>query len=161
MTEFRLIKKEELSRLKDLYESVKGKNYSIWDETYPTDKEIDKDYQLHRAYGLFDDQTLIGAITIEEEDDELATAAQFNENCAVELSRFCIGLDYQGQGYAKKIMALAEDVVRQKGYKALRLCVAPENKPALVCYQNMGYKILNETFIFGHDYYICEKILGE
>lgn len=159
MKEFRLIKKEELIALKELYESVKGKKYSIWDETYPTDNEIKKDYALQRAYGLFKDNMLIGAITIEEEDDELATAAKFERQHAVELSRFCISLEYQGQGLAKKIMALTEDVVRTKGYDSIRLCVAPENIPALECYKKMGYKILNRTFIFGHDYYICEKIL--
>jgi hypothetical protein len=48
--------------------------------------------------------------------------------------------EYRGQGLARRLLALADDVARRKGYRFVTLEVQAGNTPALSLYRKLGYQ---------------------
>lgn len=119
---------------------------------------------LRRPIGLsFSEEQLA-----DEKDDMLVAAFQKNEliGCcvlthyktnALQLRQMAVRQDVQSRGMGRKIVAFAEKLAKQKGYRFL---VMHARNTALGFYKNCGYKIAGNEFIeVGLPHYYMEKKL--
>ena len=49
--------------------------------------------------------------------------------------------------------------LKKEGVRSVHLLAAKMNPPALKTYLSLGFEILGECFRYGHEYYVCEKLI--
>lgn len=141
----------------DLYNSVKGGKYCVWDD-YPGIDEIENDLRNGLLYVLEDGQ-VIGTISIEKESElEDLSFWGCNDNVA-EFARVAISKAYQGRGLSSELVSSVEKEIASMGKSAIHILVAKKNIPAYRLYMKAGYKVMGDVYMYGDDYYACEKIL--
>jgi GNAT superfamily N-acetyltransferase len=93
--------------------------------------------RTHRFDLLHADGTLVALIETVDEGDQL-----LSENVAVHP-------DWQGRGFGRRLMALAEDIARDLGYTRVCLFTNKRWDANVQLYQKLGYKVDNEAPIDG------------
>lgn len=154
-----LAKKEELKDVKALYNSVINTPYCIWNEEYPSEFEIDLDYKNNKLFVLKYNNLIIGAASIvpENEMDDKDCWTELNDDC--EIARIVIHKDYQGKGFAKKLVSLLIEEIKILKYKSIHLAVHVDHIPAYKTYTGLGFKMVGSTFMYGHNYKLLELLL--
>ena len=155
---FRKAEKQDLEAVHDLYASLVGRSFCVWDDQYPGWADINEDYENGTLYVMVQENAILGAISIvvHNELDQLPFWAVTN---AREIARVAVSPQHQGKGIAKKMVAEIASVLRAQGVPAIHLLVAEANPPAQNVYRKCGFQFLGKCFMFGHDYIGCEKIL--
>lgn len=153
--EFRNVHQDELEQVYQLYQSVIGTPFCVWDAEYPGWYDIHEDFESQTLYVLLDQGKLVGAISIivHNELDELDF---WQIRQARELARVVVSPAHQGKGYALRMVQEIAAVLRCQGIPAIHLLAAEANLPAQRVYQKAGFYFLGKTFMFGHDYIGCE-----
>lgn len=143
-----------------LYEAVKGGKFCAWDESYPTADRAKADAEANCLYLLKDGDSVIGCASVEPipEDNDLPFW-RINDETHREIARIAISPEHQGKGYAKLMVGLLLDELKKQNVRSVHLLAAKINPPALKTYLSLGFDILGECFRYGHDYYVCEKII--
>lgn len=156
--EFRKANQNDLCSILQLYHRVVGSPYCVWDENYPTWRDIQEDYENYNLFVMDDNGQIVGAISIvlQNELDELDF---WHERHALEIARVVVSPDRQGQGIAEKMVMNIEAEIKSRNYSAIHLLAAKVNLPAQAVYRKCGYHYTGECFLFGHDYYGFEKLL--
>jgi predicted GNAT family N-acyltransferase len=84
---------------------------------------------------------LIGAF---EEEDILGCCMLIEENpSTLRLRQMAVYNERQGKGIGRAMMNFAENLARDRGYKALNMHA---RKNAVGCYEKMGYQVASEEF---------------
>lgn len=156
--EFRRAKKEELETIYNLYKSVLGSPYCVWDEDYPSWFDLNEDDERGTLYVMTENNQILGAISIivHNELDELDF---WTLQDARELARVAVSPAHQGKGIAQKMVAEIAEVLRGQGVSSIHLLVAEANLPAQKVYEKAGFQTRGRCFMFGHDYFGCELAL--
>ncbi len=143
-----------------IYESVKGSKFCAWDESYPTADRAKSDAEAECLYLLKDRGKTIGCASIEpiSEDNDLPFW-RINDETHREIARIAISPEHQGKGYAKLMVCLLIEELKKQNVRAIHLLAAKMNPPALKTYLSLGFEILGECYRYGHDYYVCEKLI--
>ena len=76
-----------------------------------------------------------------------------------EVARVAVAAEHQGEGLAKKIMAMLEEALRKEGVRSIHLLAGKKNTPAVRTYSALGFDFIGECHRYGADYYVCEKLL--
>ena len=144
----------------DIYESVKGGKFCAWDEAYPTAERAKEDETAGCLYLLKDGDSIIGCASVEpiSEDNDLPFW-RINDETHREIARIAIKPEHQGKGYAKLLVGALLEELKNQGFHSVHLLAAKMNPPALKTYLSLGFEIRGECFRYGHDYYVCEKLL--
>ena len=156
---FRKAEKREAEDILALYRAVVGTPFCTWNEWYPGETEIAEDLASGSLYVLEEDREKIGAISIvpQNEMDDF-DCWKIREN-AREFARVVIRPDHQQKGLS---FCLVENIIRElqkQDAAAIHIAVAKENIPAQKLYKKTGFCFCGEADMYGHSFFLCERIL--
>lgn len=142
-----------------LYKSVLGSQYCVWDDNYPDESDVEADLANENLFVLCDKGEIIGAVSIEQIDDiNHLDCWKIHDNTA-EFARVAINPKRQGEGLSKILIEGIIEELKSRDIAAIHIAVAKVNLPAQKLYRGFDFNFCGEAFIFGHDYYLCEKII--
>ena len=145
-----------------IYESAKGTEFCAWNEFYPTLEHAQNDALAGCLYILKDGDVTLGCASVEAvpEDSDLPQW-RVRDEAFCEVARVAIAPEYRGKGYAKLLMSLLIEELKRDGVRSIHLLAAKMNPPAYRTYASLGFDFLGECHRYGHDYFVCEKLLDE
>ena len=167
-----LIKKASKQDLDQLLTVVKscGKNLIDqgifqWNEEYPKREDLLEDIELQELWKLEDKNSIIGLIVLtENEDTEYHNVKWLTKNKKnLYIHRLAVDPNFQGKGYAQKLMDFAEKYARKNGYNSIRLDTFSENKRNLQFYEQRNYVKLESIYFpkqSAFPFYCYEKIMN-
>ena len=155
---FRMARQGEEEQVLSLYESAKGCELCVWNDSYPTMTEIEHDLETKNLYVMTDCSKVIGAISVVPEN-ELDCFDCWSNKAGKEIARVVIDRAYQGQGLSFKMVQNIESILQKNGCKAIHLSVVKTNIPAYKTYIKAGFGVVGEAQMYGNDYYLMEKAI--
>ena len=165
-----IIRKAEISDLENImlmYKScVTGmlKNgIDQWDETYPNDEIISEDLNVGTYYIAEIDETIIGGINIDNNQDDTYLALDWEDksDSFLVVHRLGVKQELWNKKIGKYLMLFTEKLVLEKGLKSIRLDTYSGNPKAMEFYRRLGYTELG-TIDLKPDkekYHCFEKII--
>lgn len=144
-----------------MYRDVIGVNNSVWDENYPTHENAEDDFRDGRLYIFENDGEIIGACSVEYENELDEFDFWKIRQGSLEISRIVIARKHQGKGLAKVMVKLFIKELAEQGCSSIHLLAAKSNPAAIKTYKSIGFEFVGECFAFGHDYYAAEYITGK
>lgn len=141
-----------------------SKHIYQWNAHYPNKKAFLNDANRNELYVLEEENTLVGCITISTFMDSEYTPISWltpNKN-NIYIHRLAVHPEYQGQGYAQKLMTFGENFARTNHYKSLRLDTFSKNQRNQKFYESRGYKKLGSIYFpkqSEHPFYCYELVL--
>lgn len=157
MTELQIL----MDIIKQASEKLQQQGIFQWDEMYPTEEIIREDIRREELYVLSEAEEIFALVVLNEEQDDSYSEANWlgeQENVAV-IHRLCVNSVYQHRGIGKKVLAAAEHLLKEKGYKGIRLDAFTNNPYALRLYENTGYRRIGEVTFRKGQFYLYEKSL--
>ena len=167
-----MIKKAERSDLNQLLEITKScakhmidKEIYQWNEFYPSKEVLQKDIELQQLYKLEIDHKIIGLIVLTEiEDIEYKDVKWLTKNHQnLYVHRLAVDPQFQGKGYAQKLMDFAENYALKNNFISIRLDTFSQNKRNQQFYKQQNYKQLGSIYFpkqSEHPFYCFEKIVN-
>jgi ribosomal protein S18 acetylase RimI-like enzyme len=141
-----------------------SKNIFQWNEYYPNRNVFENDLYNKWLYVTVKENKVIGSICVSDLiDDEYATVKWLtpNNNNNIYIHRLAVDPDYQGVGYAQKMMSFAEEFAKKNKYTSIRLDTFSKNMKNQKFYKQRGYKKLGEIFFPNQSMYpfYCYELL--
>ncbi len=136
-----------------------------WNEKYPSREVLQKDIELGQIWKFEVKGIIVGIIVLTEiEDDEYLNVKWLTENYKnLYIHRLAVHPNFQGKGFAQKLMDFAEDYAKENEYKSIRLDTFSQNKKNLIFYKNRNYIKLESIYFPNqseHPFYCYEKDLN-
>ena len=131
-----------------------------WNDEYPGADTIADDLACDGLYVLREGDELCAAISVgedEHEDTDVAWTLPAQRPCM--LSRLCVTPRLQGKGLARRVIAMAEEIARLRGYDAIHLMAAKGNRMTQNIYSSIGYRVCGEVHLYDIDFICFEKAL--
>lgn len=135
-----------------------------WNENYPSKEILLNDIESQQIWKLEENKVIVAIIVLTEiEDKEYNKVKWLTKNYKnLYIHRLAVDPNFQGQGYAQKLMAFAENYASENKYKSIRLDTFSKNIRNQKFYEKRNYKKL-ETIYFPnqseHPFYCYEKVL--
>ena len=140
-----------------------SKNIFQWNEYYPNRNVFENDLYNKWLYVTVKENKVIGSVCVSDLiDDEYATVKWLiPNNNNIYIHRLAVDPDYQGVGYAQKMMSFAEEFAKKNKYKSIRLDTFSKNMKNQKFYKQRGYKKLGEIFFPNQSMYpfYCYELL--
>lgn len=161
-----MIKQISIDYLKnafDIFDDVKKdmikNNIDQWDEIYPSFKIIENDIINHHGYGYFDNEQLIGYITVNEIFSEEYNVIdwKFHDDKPLIIHRLAVKSKFQDMGIAKKLMRFVETKAKNDGHVAIRLDAFSGNPKSVGFYERLGYSSAGQVYFRKGLFYCFEK----
>lgn len=156
---FRQARADEAETVASLYDAVKKNPFTVWTENYPLLEDAENDLRLGELFVLCDGDRIIGAISGDHDEQCLALEYWKEHSHCIEIARVCVDPEYQGQGLSLLLVNEFEKAMKERGLTSLHLLVSEANVPAFRTYMKAGFTVIARTFIYGHDYCLCEKMI--
>lgn len=142
---------------------LRRKGIYQWNESYPSRKAFMADWERGELWVLKPGGRLIGTVVLSKVmDDEYKTvkwlSASVNNRY---VHRLAVLPEFQGLGYARKLMDFAEARARDEGAASIRLDTFSQNKRNQRFYEQRGYSRLGSVY-FPHqspDPFYCYELL--
>lgn len=167
-----MIKKAEISDLNQLLEITKScakhmidKEIYQWNELYPSKEVLQNDLVLQQLWKLELNHKIIGLVVLTDIED-----AEYNEvkwltknHQNLYIHRLAVDPQFQGKGYAQKLMDFAENYALKNNYISIRLDTFSQNKRNQQFYKQQNYKQLGDIYFpkqSEHPFYCFEKIVN-
>ena len=136
-----------------------------WNEKYPSKEVLQKDIELQQIWKLVENDVIVGIIVLTEiEDLEYKNVKWLTKNYKnLYIHRLAIHPNFQGKGYAQKLMDFAEDFAKENKYNSIRLDTFSQNKRNLQFYEKRNYTKLEAIYFpkqSEHPFYCYEKVLN-
>ena len=165
--QIQLADSSDLSRLVELFQSAKKhldqQEIFQWTDFYPSQQIIEEDLKNKTLYVLKRDQELIGAVTLNEDQDEKYKSIdwKFNDQKVLVIHRLMVHPIFQNRGYAKQIMNFSENFAKKHHYSSIRLDTYTQNKISFEFYKKRNYVLRGTVFFKGRKdpFYCLEKDL--
>ena len=155
---FKMAQQGDAERVLALYENVKGDEFCVWNEYYPSITEISHDLETENLYVMSDDSKIIGAISVMPEN-ELDGFDCWSCKDGKEIARVAVHKDYRGHGLSLEMVNCIESILRENACKAIHLSVVKSNIPAYKTYIKAGFAVVGNSQMYGNDYYLMEKAI--
>ena len=167
-----IIKKASKIDLKQLYSLTKScAKYMIengifqWNENYPSEEILLKDVELQQIWKLEENNSIVGAIVLTEiEDKEYLNVKWLTKNYKnLYIHRLAVHPNFQGKGYAQKLMDFAENYAKENNYNSIRLDTFSQNKRNQDFYKQRKYVKLESIYFPDQSefpFYCYEKVLN-
>ena len=163
-----MIRKANLEDLDELIKLYRGsikkmisKKISQWDHEYPNKDVLKKDILAQNYYVFFDQDEIIGGVTIDENIDTAYKNIKWKNNCFYTIHRLVVKHNKWGIGIGKKLMFFAEELAKKNNKKSLRLDTYFDNTIANSFYIGLEYKFKGKILLKEHKkfYYCYEKMI--
>lgn len=120
-----------------------------WNEHYPSQEVFEKDIDRGELYVVEDKKQLIGTIVISTfMDAEYKPIVWLTDNTNnVYIHRIAVHPDFQGKGFAQKLMDFAENYAKENGFISIRLDTFSQNKSNQKFYETRGYEKLGDIYL--------------
>ena len=120
-----------------------------WNDNYPTAEIFENDIARDELFVLVNETEFIGVIAITTKmDQEYYPVSWLTPNDKnIYVHRLAVHPEFQGKGYAQKLMAFAELRARQSKSKSVRLDTFSKNKRNQRFYEQRGYAKLEDIYI--------------
>ena len=156
---FRKVKREELPRIREIFNGVMGTRGCTWGEQYPTDEHIALDLAADSVWGLEENGILIAVITVEREAEH---SPLFNwrvcDGRECELARLAVAREHHGHGYAAVLLQKILDMLRGEGTSAVHLLVSPDHAAAIKTYTRFGFEYRDICTLYEDVYHAYELV---
>ena len=165
--QIQLADSSDLSRLVELFQSAKKQldqqEIFQWTDFYPSKEVIEKDLKDQTLFVLKNKQDLIGAVTLNDHQDEEYQSIhwKFNAEKVLVIHRLMVDPKFQNQGYARQLMDFAEAFAKKHHYSSIRLDTYTQNKISFEFYKKRNYVLRGTVFFKGRKdpFYCLEKDL--
>jgi ribosomal protein S18 acetylase RimI-like enzyme len=119
-----------------------------WNEHYPDRDTFLKDLERNELFVYEDDSKIVGVVVVTElkdqEYEEIEWIAPEGRNHYIH--RLAVHPDFQGRGYARKLMDFAEKMARDRDAVSVRLDTFSRNKRNQKFYEQRGYSRLGDIY---------------
>lgn len=166
------IKNASIKDLEKLYSITKNcakqmmkKGIFQWSENYPSKEILEKDIAVQQIWKLTENRIIVGIIVLTEiEDEEYKKVQWFTKNGKnLYIHRLAIHPNFQGKGYAQKLMDFAENYAKKNKYNSIRLDTFSQNIRNQVFYEKRKYKRLESIYFLNQSeqpFYCYELVLN-
>jgi ribosomal protein S18 acetylase RimI-like enzyme len=166
------IKKATKEDLEELYSITKScskhmieKGIFQWNEWYPSKEVLQKDIDLQQLWKLVDTNIIVGIIVLTEIEDAAYKKVQWSAKNTknVYIHRLAVLPDFQGKGYAQKLMNFAENYAKENKYDSIRLDTFSQNPKIQKFYEKRKYERLKSIYFPNqseHPFYCYELVLN-
>ena len=150
-----MIRRAKLSEISDILSITKAcavfmleKGIFQWNEHYPSEAVFQNDVERAELFALLNNKQIIGAVVIstlmDKEYQPIQWLAPSKNN--VYVHRLCVQPDFQGKGYAQKLMDFAEVHARENHFDSVRLDTFSQNTRNQNFYETRGYQRLGDVY---------------
>lgn len=159
---FRAAKVNDKDAVLALYRGSVGTPFCIWDASYPGPFEIERDLAANDLFVLEEDGGIIGAISINPENEHDGLDCWSIPGKAGEFSRVVLHPAVRGKHLAKVLVSNVLSVMKSRGCEVAHIAVAKENLPAWKTYVHFGFQIVDQRKLWGLPclFYLCELSLS-
>ena len=135
-----------------------------WNEEYPKKEDLLEDIELQELWKLEHENSIVGLIVLTEiEDAEYQDVKWLTKNDKnLYIHRLAVHPNFQGKGFAQKLMDFAENYALENGYKSIRLDTFSQNRRNQKFYEQRGYTRLGDIFFpkqSEHPFHCYELVL--
>ena len=125
-----------------------GNGILQWNETYPNKIAFENDIKRGELYIIENLNEVIGCLVISTlMDIEYQSVKWLTPNTKnLYIHRLAVHPNYQGQGFARKLMYFAEEFAIKNNYTSIRLDTFSKNKRNQKFYELRGYEKLGAIF---------------
>lgn len=136
-----------------------------WNEHYPSYSILKQDIHLQQLWKLVDQNLLVGIIVLSPVmDEEYKTIKWLTENNKnLYIHRLAVNPEFQGKGYARKLMDFAENHALENDYCSIRLDTFSQNPRNQRFYEKRNYTKLGSVFFPNQSdfpFFCYEKIVN-
>lgn len=165
----RLAKKEEIPQIlavtKACARHMISQKIFQWDENYPSLEAFENDLKHNDLYVLLSDEEIIGCLVITSVIDKEYILIKWltPNNNNLYIHRLAVHPNFQGEGYAQRLMDFAEDFAIKNNYSSIRLDTFSKNKKNQKFYELRGYKRLGNVYFLNQSkspFYCYELVLN-
>lgn len=158
--DFRKARQDELQTVFELYRSVVGDEFCVWNDDYPGMLEVEQDSEAGNLFVATENGRIIGAASIvpENEMDDLS-AWRISDGSHNEIARIVVDKGFRGRGIAADMVSGLIDELKGRGCSSIHLSVVRGNIPALKTYQKLGFEHVGEADMYGGHYDLLEMII--
>ena len=158
---------DDLENIMMMYKSCVGgmlaNSIDQWDSTYPNSVVITKDINASTYYIATKEDTIIGGINIDQNQDPTYLDVEWKDssNRFLVVHRLGVKEENWGDGIGKDLMIFTEELVMEKDLKSIRLDTYSGNPKAMEFYIRLGYRELGAINLKPdkNEYYCFEKII--
>lgn len=155
----RPVSENDLVTVMEFYRSQIGTPGCTWNQYYPNEEILKEDFISGTLYGLYTEDELIGAISVDSENylDKLP-CWQFKSNVK-EIARVVISSKYQKQGFGSILLQMLFRLLKQQGTDTIHLLVSPDNERAIKLYSQFGFINRGQYYLYEHNYFAMETMI--
>lgn len=135
-----------------------------WNEEYPSKEILQNDIELQQIWKLEDENAIVGLIVLTEiEDSTYQNVKWLTKNQKnLYIHRLAVHPNFQGKGFAQKLMDFAERFALENRYNSIRLDTFSQNKRNQQFYAQRNYVKLEGVYFPNQSefpFYCYEKVL--
>jgi len=161
--EIKFLTKEYVNKVMKLYDDVRNKTYTLWDNGYPNRELVEFDIERKGLIGIFENAELIGVSYFGErcEDGEEGFTWKDSFIRRGTFARIGVSPKYQNKGIGTKLVEFILEELKKQGFDGVRILVGKNNENAKKLYKKFGFVSCGEASRYGHDYFLYELRLIE
>lgn len=151
----RTCNEEDIVAVGRFYDSVvkyldENINYPKWRyKEYPSEKSVREMIKAGTQFMCLEDDKIVGAFVLNDDPQgKYENTAWSRELLRVEYMvchTLAVDSSLQGQGIGRQIVQYCIDYAKNRGFKAIRLDVVPENIPAKRLYEKCGFRYVGDV----------------
>lgn len=142
-----------------LYRAAVGTPGCTWNDEYPSRETAEEDLASGGLYVLRKAESVIGAVSIVNENELDGLECFKIRTGAREFARLTVSPGFRGRGYAAHMLGKITEIAARAGATAWHILAATCNPSAIALYRAFGFSFLGECDMYGNRYYIGEKAL--
>ena len=153
--DFRICNENDICKVGEFYDKVvlhlyQTVNYPRWKyKIYPTETTVRKRVEVGQQFVCVDDNKVLGAFVLNEDPQGKYENADWKINLSDGEYLVChtlaIDPEVYGKGIGTQIVEFCIRYAKERGYKAIRLDVVPDNVPAKRLYEKCGFQYVGDV----------------
>lgn len=125
-------------------------NYPKWEyKVYPSEVSVREKVSLKQQFVCMDEESIVGAFVLNDDPqgkyENANWTAEFAEGEYMVCHTLAADPVLQGKGIGKQMVWFCIQYAKEKGYKAIRLDVVPDNIPARRLYEKCGFQYVGDV----------------
>jgi len=156
--EIKLLTNKNIKQIQKLYDEIKNKTFTLWDEDYPSEDLIRWDIARKGLWGVFQDGSLIAVSyageRCEDGEEDFSWKEKFNKRGT--FARIGVLPEYQSKGVGTKLVGFILDELKKQGFDGVRILVGVQNEKAIKLYLKFGFNNCGEVEKYENKYYLFE-----